>query len=324
MGDKYREYKEIIDILISLLFMTLLMFGCDRCHGQSFYCDMSILDRSHMEWKGERKADASKVVGLYIETDWFTRSQFPSDEACIKWIEERYIELAEIYGKEGISTALTGFWFPSSAAEDWVGTYIEDAFVALNQFGLLRKNAPPGRLKHLISLAGSGGVAWTGTLELDYHTFDYQGVTYHAGPYAVSFGIGLGGVYSEIVMSHEMGHNMGSRHTHDCVWGPLNNLRIDDCIHNNLNCDFVEWPIPDSEKGTVMSYCHLVAYGIQVEKGFGTEPGNLIRSAVDNASRDLLEYPARIMYLTGVIEGGYQADCIIFFNVEVFSPVTLD
>ena len=82
------------------------------------------------------------------------------------------------------------------------------------------------------------------------------------------------------VVAHEMGHNFGSSHTHDCVWGPNNNQQIDDCgslVLGGGSCYNPSAPIVPSGGGTIMSYCHLNSVGIDFTKGFGTEPGNLIR-----------------------------------------------
>ncbi|MEP7195331.1 MAG: M12 family metallo-peptidase [Saprospiraceae bacterium] len=79
------------------------------------------------------------------------------------------------------------------------------------------------------------------------------------------------------VMAHEMGHNFGSWHTHSCVWGPNKNSQIDNCQPADIGaCNDGIAPIGG---GTVMSYCHLTSYGINFSKGFGTEPGDILRNS---------------------------------------------
>lgn len=83
------------------------------------------------------------------------------------------------------------------------------------------------------------------------------------------------------VITHEFGHLFGSRHTHACVWNG-NNTAIDGCAGGTEGGCPVP-PIP-SAGGTIMSYCHLQSVGINFNLGFGSQPGNVIRNSVDNAS----------------------------------------
>ena len=77
------------------------------------------------------------------------------------------------------------------------------------------------------------------------------------------------------VISHEIGHNLGSPHTNDCSWGPNGDRALDDCISNSC----VE--VSGSVRGTIMSNCHLQGQGgVFFSRGFGQEPGDLIRTKI--------------------------------------------
>jgi len=83
------------------------------------------------------------------------------------------------------------------------------------------------------------------------------------------------------VFVHEMGHVFGSPHTHACAWNG-NNTQIDDCgnvPNSSAPCFNASNPIIPSNGGTMMSYCW-----INLALGFGTQPGNLIRSTINNSS----------------------------------------
>ena len=84
------------------------------------------------------------------------------------------------------------------------------------------------------------------------------------------------------VLSHEMGHNVGSRHTHACVWNPqyTGTTAIDGCYTLEGSCSIPVPALPPAG-GTIMSYCHLTAAGINFSNGFGPQPGSVIRDYIN-------------------------------------------
>ncbi len=75
------------------------------------------------------------------------------------------------------------------------------------------------------------------------------------------------------VCTHELGHLFSSWHTQSCSWpgGP-----IDNCVAKEGTC--TEIGATPTNGGTIMSYCHLTAIGINFNNGFGMLPGDQIRS----------------------------------------------
>ncbi len=96
--------------------------------------------------------------------------------------------------------------------------------------------------------------------------------------------------WTAYAVTHEIGHNLGSPHTHSCLWptGP-----IDNCWCPEGGCS--QGPEPTSS-GTMMSYCHLNPGwtrscslssdnpGISFSAGFGQQPGDLIRNKIAKAT----------------------------------------
>ncbi|MBK8195225.1 MAG: fibronectin type III domain-containing protein [Lewinellaceae bacterium] len=80
------------------------------------------------------------------------------------------------------------------------------------------------------------------------------------------------------VVTHELGHNLGSWHTQSCNWP---GGALDNCYPTEGGCS--PGPAP-ANGGTIMSYCHLTNYGINFNNGFGTLPGNRIRDKVQAAT----------------------------------------
>jgi Metallo-peptidase family M12/Secretion system C-terminal sorting domain len=89
------------------------------------------------------------------------------------------------------------------------------------------------------------------------------------------------------VVSHELGHNLGSHHTHWCGWA---GGAIDNCGpsagYPNENGPVGTCPLGPTPTGggTIMSYCHLVSSGINFNNGFGAQPGQAIRNVVAAAT----------------------------------------
>ena len=93
-------------------------------------------------------------------------------------------------------------------------------------------------------------------------------------------------VYSPPVflITHEMGHLLGSRHTQACVWNG-NNTAIDGCAAPEGYCPRPPLP-PDG--GTLMSYCFASNGSYpNFNLGFGPQPGTIIRNTVNAASNCL-------------------------------------
>lgn len=139
-----------------------------------------------------------------------------------------------------------------------------------------------GDIAHLLSTrSAGGGIAWLDVLCSSNY--------YKCGVSAsLSTTITALPTYSwnAEVVTHEIGHNLGSPHTHACAWNG-NNTRIDNCA-GNYNVQYQEgncnsFPPNPAGGGTIMSYCHLQAVGINFANGFGPQPGTLIRSNINSA-----------------------------------------
>jgi hypothetical protein len=132
-----------------------------------------------------------------------------------------------------------------------------------------------GDLAHLVNQPSTTSVAYINSLCTNSrHAYSGASQNYNNVP-----------VYSWTIMAmtHEMGHSLGSPHTHACAWNG-NNTAIDGCgpaAGANEGCN---GPIPSTTvKGTIMSYCHLISgVGISFANGFGPQPGALIRNTVDS------------------------------------------
>lgn len=149
------------------------------------------------------------------------------------------------------------------------------------QLGLFQstRNSINGDLGHLLGLTGGGGVAagFSGICNANLDASQCYSMIYATYSNVPTYS------WSVMVVTHEQGHLMGSRHTHACVWNG-NNTAIDGCgpaagYGYEGTCSGA--PIP-SGGGTIMSYCHLNAVGINLSLGFGTQPKNVIINNFNN------------------------------------------
>ncbi|MDJ0837916.1 MAG: M12 family metallo-peptidase [Acidobacteriota bacterium] len=209
---------------------------------------------------------STKCVEVYFECDYAMYLENGSTTATVNFVTGMFNQVATIYANESITTTVKNTFVWTSP--DSYST--SSSVTALNQF---RGTSHSADLAHLLArgASGLGGVAWINGLCSSYgYAYSNINSTYANYP-----------TYSWTVMvvAHEMGHNLGSPHTHSCSWS---GGALDNCYPTEGSCS--SGPPPPAGGGTIMSYCHLTSYGINPAAGFGTQPGNLIRNTVNNAS----------------------------------------
>lgn len=168
---------------------------------------------------------------------------------------------------------------------------IQDPYIAsqnlsaLNQsFVNFRQNNYDGRVASLFSTRNLGGGLAHGLGGFCNEYPQYPGPFYSATNLSLANDIFPNYAYNTYLVAHELGHVLGLRHSHACVWNG-NFTQIDDCgnqyaYDNNQtiegnNCFDPASPILPSAGGTIMSNCHLLPYiGIELSQGFGTVAGS--------------------------------------------------
>ncbi|MDQ3194679.1 MAG: M12 family metallo-peptidase [Bacteroidota bacterium] len=217
-------------------------------------------------------------VKIYFEADYqFYVDAGNSTESVANFINGMFNSVKTIYQNEGIPFEVSriGVWTAPDPYRN-----LNDSYLILLKFGEANKDDFQGNLAHFLSTrnAGLGGIAWIRVMCAEYSARDSSGrfafsniePNYNNFP-AYSWTVN--------VVAHEMGHSMGSRHTHACWWpaGPGGAIRAIDSCFTNENCSFPTRP----RVGTIMSYCHLYPAsqggGINLASGFGQLPGDTIR-----------------------------------------------
>ena len=206
-------------------------------------------------------------VNVYLEADFFMYQDYGSMTAVMDYLADVWVPVAALYDAETITINIEEVlvWTTNDPYSN------VDAGLALQEFQAFRPTYN-GDIAHLVSTnpANIGGIAFIDVLCTTV-AYGFSNIT---------------NFFSELpnyswtvnVLAHEIGHNLGSPHTHSCTWpnGP-----IDDCSAPDGNCN--PGPTP-ANGGTIMSYCHLNGTGIDFNNGFGALPGDLIRDRITNAS----------------------------------------
>nr|MDQ3101795.1 zinc-dependent metalloprotease [Bacteroidota bacterium] len=164
--------------------------------------------------EGER---TTRCVELYWEVAYDIVQNKGSVSNATNYVLGLFNQSAILYDNDAIDILLSEV-FVWSSASPYNAT---SSSGRLDQFGDIRTSFN-GDLAHLLDLGSYGGIAWLNTLcSSSYYRMAYSGIntTYQNVPtYS----------WSVEVVTHEQGHNMGSKHTHACAWNG-NNTAIDGC-----------------------------------------------------------------------------------------------
>jgi len=211
-----------------------------------------------------------RAVRVYIECDYnlYTR-RANSVQQVVDFTTGLFNQVALIYANESIPIQISEI-FVWTTTDPYITQTTSSA--VLTSFRTTRTSFN-GNIAHLISTRPNnlGGVAYLDVLCSSSFKYAFSNI-YN------SYGIFPGYSWSVNVFAHEMGHNMGSPHTQSCSWvgGALDN-----CYTTEGGCPPGPAPV---NGGTIMSYCHLTANGVNFANGFGQQPGNRIRNRFTNAT----------------------------------------
>jgi len=218
--------------------------------------------------------DAGDCVRVYIEIDDDIVTQKGGATPATNYITGLFNQSIVLYSNETVNMMINEIyaWTTNSPYSGSTSNAMLSSFQAnTGEFN--------GNVGHLVSYQASGGIAVLDNLcssNPDWRKcFSSISSSYSNVPtYS----------WSVMVITHEMGHVIGSKHTHACAWNG-NNTAIDGCAGAvEGSC-----PLPGipAGGGTIMSYCHITNVGINFSLGFGPQPGNVIRNKVNAAGNCL-------------------------------------
>ncbi|WP_109853054.1 M12 family metallo-peptidase [Aquimarina sp. AU58] len=211
---------------------------------------------------------AAKCVKMFFDIAADIVRDKGGEQQATNYMETLFNQVAALYANDQITLKLSGTkaW---SSNEPFQNSN-------LDSYGRYRRNngLNGADLAHLVNYSFNGGLAAS------------IGGLCGSKNYAVS---GIKGSFSNVptysfdvfLISHETGHNVGSRHTHACVWNG-NNTAIDGCAGRvEGNCRL---PGNPAGGGTIMSYCPQTSVGVDFSLGFGSQPANVIRNHISRSN----------------------------------------
>lgn len=210
-----------------------------------------------------------KVVSIFFECDYQMFLDKGSVANVTAYVSGLFSQISALYANDNIAVQISAMnvW---SAADPYQS--LTSTSAVLNSFQAAKGTAFTGDLAHFLTTRSlGGGIAYVDVLCLKSYAFGVSQV-YNSYSNVPAYS------WSVEVVTHELGHNFGAWHTHSCNWpgGP-----IDNCYTPEGGCAVGPAPV---NGGTIMSYCHLTATGINFSLGFGAVAGDHIRSKTVNSS----------------------------------------
>jgi len=212
----------------------------------------------------------TNCVRVYYEIAYAPYTMNNNDTTqTLNWLTAIHNNIATLYSNDNIQTALSEVVIWTNQDPYQFGYSGNLSYFSNTRTGF------NGDLAHLVNYPSTTSVAYLNSLCTE-NRFAYSGIDqFYEDVPTYSWTI--------MAMTHEMGHALGSPHTHACSWNG-NNTAIDGCGPSAGYDEGCNAPLP-SNGGTIMSYCHLASgVGINFLNGFGSQPATRIQNTVDSKS----------------------------------------
>jgi hypothetical protein len=205
------------------------------------------------------------TFNLAVDNDYDMYSKFGGNLTAVTAYVMTVLGTVNLIDERDLEATLKlvylNFW--TTPADPYTAGTTGAALPEFRSYWLAANGSISSHLQHLISgRALGGGIAY-----LDAVCSNGFGVSAIDAVYSYPT---VTTTWDVEVITHELGHNLGSPHTHSCQWvieGRIPAGTLDSCAAPEGSCATYSNHLPP-DKGTIMSYCHLiggVANGIRLD-----------------------------------------------------------
>ena len=217
--------------------------------------------------------DVGDCVNIYVEAGQSVFNAFGGNLALTtNFLNGVFAQSFIVYANETITMQMSELFVWETPDPYTFGTPLAQLTEFQNQTVAIN-----GDLGHLVEVQNIGGRA-AGFSGICNSNVDNS--LCHSGFSGTNFNNVPISSFNVYIITHEMGHLMGSRHTHACVWNG-DNTAIDGCS-GSVEGTCALPPSPPGG-GTMMSYCINDPVGVNFAEGFHPQPQAVMLNTVANA-----------------------------------------
>lgn len=311
-----------------------------------------------LEAKPERIAGGtpSYTARVAIETDFELYNRFGSTTDAADYIADLFAYGSTLYSAEvDTSFVLGDMFFYTTSSDPWGQTSTGCGLMEFGKYWNDNRGGVERTIAHFVSGKSSlSGIAWVGVLcsggfttSLSGNGLSCPGMTdtsNYGGGYGFTSGISgsfdIGSptaLWDIVAVTHEVGHNFDSPHTH-CYGGiggitdPVDECYSGQCGQTGCHCGGTSLPQPcaggaGSGCGTIMSYCHLRAGGmgnitLTLGEGHphGVDPGRVPDRMNDHVVSRAITNPGCLDYVperTPIFDDGFDTGTTLAWDSTV-------
>lgn len=187
---------------------------------------------------------ATKSATIAFDADKQCYDFFGDQTSLTDYLVARLAVISSVYESELDVALQLGRLKIYTTADPYTGTSLQPLLQSFTNYWSANNSSIDRTLAHLISKkipgGGAAGLAWLSGLckkNIGYAVTSIMGSTSFPS-------------VDESVIAHEIGHNFGSAHTHNCAAYPPDG--IDHCVAAEGGCSWTPQQVP----GSIMSYCN--------------------------------------------------------------------